>query len=246
MLGLMWSPGVAAIITNLIYERSLRGLGWKPKMPQFLPLAYVLPLLYAGAVYCIVWVTGIAPLTTENLPAGVSLVEFILENATIYFLIAIFSALGEELGWRGLLVPQLIQEQNFSRTAVVSGIIWALWHFPLIIFGSYNNGENLSLAVSAFFLLVIGISIPMAWLTIRTGSVWPAVVLHASHNVFVQRLLDPLTSETYWGLRLTTEFGVGLAFSALFVGYIFWRLRKRLPMSYHWSQDELDLRLGEF
>jgi membrane protease YdiL (CAAX protease family) len=244
-LGLMWSPGISAIITNLIYDRSLRGLGWKPKKPFFLVLAYLLPLLYAGSVYGMVWLTRIAPFTTENIPEGYSLPVFIILNATLFFLISILSALGEEIGWRGLLVPQLAKEYNFSMTAVVSGSIWALWHFPLIIFGSYNSGSDLPVSLASFFLLVIGASLMMAWLTIRTGSLWPAVILHASHNVFIQNMFDPLTAQTYWGVRITTEFGVGLAFTSLIAGYIFWRLRKRLPMSYQWSENELLDRLGE-
>ena len=51
VLALMWAPGVSAIVTRLIFHKSVRGLGWVPRGPRWLALAYVLPLLYGGAAY---------------------------------------------------------------------------------------------------------------------------------------------------------------------------------------------------
>ena len=50
-LMLMWSPGLAAIVTRLVTQRDLVGMGWLPRTPSMLALALVLPLLYAGPVY---------------------------------------------------------------------------------------------------------------------------------------------------------------------------------------------------
>jgi membrane protease YdiL (CAAX protease family) len=50
-------------------------------------------------------------------------------------LTALIAAVGEEIGWRGLLVQQLVRIKPFVRTALLSGLIWGIWHVPMIIGG---------------------------------------------------------------------------------------------------------------
>jgi len=56
---LMWSPGLAAILTQLIATRSLRGLGWRLGSARSLGIAFVLPVVFALPVYAITWLTGL-------------------------------------------------------------------------------------------------------------------------------------------------------------------------------------------
>jgi membrane protease YdiL (CAAX protease family) len=81
-------------------------------------------------------------------------------------------ALGEEIGWRGFLVPELAKTTTFFNTALISGAAWALWHYPLIIFGGYNGGTSIPYSLFCFTLAVIAISFPMAWLRLKSGSLW--------------------------------------------------------------------------
>ena len=53
----------------------------------------------------------------------------------------------------------------------------------------------------------------MGYLRLRSGSIWPCVLLHASHNTFVQGIYDPLTSPVGAAKYITSEFGAGLALS---------------------------------
>ena len=62
VLALMWSPGVSALITRLIFQRNVRGQGWGLGAPRWAALAYVLPLGYATVAYGLVWLTGSHPL----------------------------------------------------------------------------------------------------------------------------------------------------------------------------------------
>ena len=55
MFTMMWSPGPAAILTQLIATRSLRGLGWRLGPARWLGIAYILPLIYASPVYAFTW-----------------------------------------------------------------------------------------------------------------------------------------------------------------------------------------------
>ena len=65
----------------------------------------------------------------------------------------------------------------------------------------------------------------LAWLRLRSGSLWTGVILHASHNVFIQEILDPLTMDTGRTKYVTTEFGVGLAIAYSILALYFWRRR---------------------
>jgi membrane protease YdiL (CAAX protease family) len=138
---------------------------------------------------------------------------------------SLLSATGEELGWRGFLVPTLARSMSFGRVAVVSGAIWATWHMPLIIFADYNGGTPVWYSVLCFFVMVVALSVPMAWLRLRSGSVWPAAILHASHNLWVQAFFDRVTVDTGPTRWLTGEFGAALAITIGITAWIFWRAR---------------------
>jgi len=70
--------------------------------------------------------------------------------------------LGEEIGWRGFLVPELYKNNSFLKTAMISGAIWALWHYPIIIFSDYNGGTSVGYSLFCFTLMIIAISFPLA------------------------------------------------------------------------------------
>ncbi len=221
VLGLMWSPGAAALLTRLVHQGNVRGEGWGWGGTRWQLLAYFLPLAYAAAAYGAVWLLGLGGVRPFR--------ENLLVFATLGTLMGCVSALGEELGWRGLLVPELAKLTGFTRTALLSGAVWALWHTPLILFADYDAGTSKPYAVLCFAVMVLGISFPFAWLRLRSGSVWTAMLLHASHNLWIQGFFDVVTVDTGRTRWLTTEFGAALALAAVGVGYLFWRLRDRLP-----------------
>lgn len=216
---LMWSPGTSALITRLIFQRNLRGQGWLPGAPKWLALGYFLPVLYATIAYGLVWATG---------QGGVDLTKFTTPLASFVLLGTLqstLSATGEELGWRGFLVPALSQRMSFAKTSLVSGLIWAVWHWPLIILWGYNAGTSTPWAVVCFTAMVVGLSFLMAWVTLRSGSFWPAALMHASHNLYIQGFLDRVTVDTGRTLWLTTEFGAALAVILGVSAWVAWRNR---------------------
>jgi membrane protease YdiL (CAAX protease family) len=222
VLLLMWSPGVGALITRLIFQRNVRGQGWGLGAPRWAALAYLLPLGYATVAYGLVWLTGLG---------GVDLARFKTPIATFLgSLQSLISATGEELGWRGFLVPTLARTTSFGRTAILSGAIWATWHVPLIIFADYNGGTPAWYSVLCFAIMVTALGVPFAWLRLRSGSVWPAAILHASHNLFVQAFFDRVTVDTGPTRWLTSEFGAALAITISVTAWIFWRARASVPM----------------
>jgi CAAX protease family protein len=219
VFALMWCPGVSAMVTRLVFQHNLRGEGWKLGSPRWSALAYLLPLGYATIVYGLVWVTGLG---------GVDLGRFktpVLLFVAVGSLQSLLSATGEELGWRGFLVPTLARTMSFERTAIVSGAIWAAWHVPLIIGADYNGGTPSWYSVPCFVVMVVAMGFPFAWLRLRSGSLWPAAILHASHNLYVQGFFDRVTVDTGPTKWLTGEFGAALAVAFVALGWIFWRQR---------------------
>lgn len=232
---LMWCPGIAAIGLQLVARRTLAGMGWKLPSWRIAALAYFLPIAYALPVYALVWSSGIAhlvsPATMQALVAGwgmpTDMLWVIPVHAALVGSIGVLSgvvfALGEEIGWRGFLVPELSRVHSFQATALISGLIWAGWHYPILIFADYNGGVPIWFAIPCFTVAVTGIAVVMAWMRLRTGSFWPAVILHASHNSWIQEFFTPSTGESTNAKYLIDEFGIGLALSCAVVGWIFWR-----------------------
>jgi uncharacterized protein len=241
VLLLMWTPGVAGILTQLIFEHSLKGMGWKPGKFNYLALAYVIPLLYCLVVYGLTWITGLgsfpSPEFMENLSlsypklSGTSgILIFASIAGTLGVILSMVSALGEEIGWRGVLVPELAKVMPYTRVSLVSGGIWALWHMPLIFFADYKlPGVPVWYGAVMFVIMVVGISFILTWLRLKSGSLWTAALLHASHNLFVQSIFTPLTAQNAITPYIIDEFGCGLTIAIAIVAFLFWRKRNNLP-----------------
>jgi len=138
------------------------------------------------------------------------------------------TALGEEIGWRGFLVPELAKRHSFTATALISGCIWSLWHYSILIFADYNSGTPAWYGLTCFTLMVVGISFVFAWMRLKSASLWTGVLLHASHNLFIQQFFDPITIKTGRTKYVTGEFGAALAVASFLLAAYFWMRRWEL------------------
>lgn len=224
MLVAMWGPGLAAILTCRLRGVPLASLGWTLGPPRWAWLAYVLPLGYSLVAYVAVWLTGaggfynrekVAQWATEfgwaGVPDGAVIVFSILLLGSFGMLKALNSALGEEIGWRGFLVPQLARRWSYVGVSLWSGAIWAIYHWPALIFADYAGGAPLWFSLPCFSIMVVSLSFVLTWLRLRSGSLWPAAILHASHNLFIQAMFQPLTVDTGHTAWFAGEAGVALA-----------------------------------
>jgi membrane protease YdiL (CAAX protease family) len=91
----------------------------------------------------------------------------------------LFSALLEEIGWRGYAWPELLKRHRFLVAALILGSFWACWHLPLFFIKGMSQ-EKLSFV--PYLAIVIGIAVWLGWLYCRTRSVLLAAVFHASAN----------------------------------------------------------------
>lgn len=203
--GLMWTPGVASVVARLVFREGFRDVsfrvggapGWKA-----IGLGWLLPVAVGAAAYGLAWGTGLASfhvpaladvgLSALGQPARFALL--LVLSLTLVSLLSLFSAAGEEIGWRGYLLTRLV-EAEVPRPVLVSGLIWAAWHLPLVVGGAYVAAPNRTLAAVVFVPTVVGIAFVMGWMRLSTGSVWPAVVLHAVWNAVIQGAFDVSTKE---------------------------------------------------
>ncbi|MBT3633771.1 MAG: CPBP family intramembrane metalloprotease [Candidatus Marinimicrobia bacterium] len=107
--------------------------------------------------------------------------EFTLMIPQVFppFLTIFVIAIGEEFGWRGYLLPKLMERYNAIVSSLLLGCIWGAWHFPGY---SIGVGVPLSLSFLVFMIWILSASFIMTWIYNNTGSVLTAILLHASAN----------------------------------------------------------------
>jgi membrane protease YdiL (CAAX protease family) len=231
-LGGMWSPLVGVFVTRLIFpdgrrRGSLSGLGWGWGRTGYQLLSVVVPILYVGASFAVVWLSGIGRYAGST-PG--ELTGFVLRGVFRGLTLGSLFAFGEEVGWHGFLVPELRKVTDFTRTALLRGVIWSVWHFPLLAGGIYGPTETpLWYRLICFTVTMTAVSFVFAWLRLRSGSLWTGVWMHASHNRFIQGIFPGLTVYGASAAWFVDEMGAFTAIAAVVVAFLFWRRRGELP-----------------
>ena len=237
---IMWVPGISALLVALFTKLSLRSFGWRFPI-KWISIGWILPILYATIAYSIVWLFGLGDvpnptfLERARLTSGMTIESDTAVIILSFFYITVVGilpnmiiCLGEEIGWRGFLVPELTKWISMKNAGWVSGIIWASWHLPGIISGAYAvEGIPLWYQVFCFTLMVISTAIILAFLRMKSNSIWPAVVFHAVHNGVIQRFFDRITIDNGMTNLFIGEFGIILAVvTSIFAIYYYNNYRK--------------------
>lgn len=182
----MFVPALSAIATKLVLHGSLSSMGWKvPRfrwllagwlMPAVIIAVSYAPLMLAGSASGVGHLLALVPMAHGSLAVLVAIAMSlaILENS-------VFTA-GEEIGWRGLLAPALSQAYGERGAAAISGLIWAVWHYPILLL---VNGDKSPawFTYATFTAIVICAAVIFTWLRMRSGSLWTTTLAHASANV---------------------------------------------------------------
>jgi len=240
VVGIMWCPALAAMATLRFNRRPLHELGWKWPSARYAAMSWYIPLLYATIAYVFVWSSGLGGFpnheTMQQLVQRMGLRTSPVISTLVYVLLvasfglvqSLARALGEEIGWRGFLVPELFKTIGFTRTALLSGVVWSCWHYPVLIWGDYNAGTPTWYGLTCFTVMVVAISFVFAWMRLKSGSVWTGAILHASHNLYIQGIFTPLTRNTGKTAWFIDEFGAVLPIVAVGFAIYFWRRRNEL------------------
>jgi membrane protease YdiL (CAAX protease family) len=240
VFGLMWCPALAGMLTLRLNGRSIAELGWKWGETKYQVRSWYIPLLYASIAYAIVWIFHLGafgnPEFYDSLvksmhlggPPWISIVLGIVLIGAYGLVRSVSSALGEEIGWRGFLVPELSKTTSFTATSLISGVVWSLWHYPILIYGDYNAGTPTWYGLTCFTVLVIAISFVFAWMRLKSGSLWTGAILHGSHNLYIQGIFTPLTRNTGKTVWFIDEFGCVLPLVTIAFAIYFWSKRREL------------------
>ena len=186
---LMMSVGLAAIVMCFTHGRRLSSFGLLWGNGRYQLISFLVPLGIAVTSYLIIWGLGFAEFNydfandsreTYNLSGwnDISIILFhIVLTMTFSLVLSIPSILGEELAWRGYLVPELSKSMSFGLVALISGLLWSAFHWPLMIKGFYgNNYTPLVFQLSIFTLFIVSNSVTMTYLRFKTDSVWSCLL----------------------------------------------------------------------
>ncbi len=232
---IMWCPAIAAFITLKLKGRDISSLNWNWGDWNYIRWSYFIPALYAIITYMLIWVFGFGSfVNTEAItnwgkelglfgigtlgPTSITILAIILLS-TVGVIRAMATTLGEEIGWRGFFIYELRKVLSFTGVSLFSGFIWAAWHWPLLVY--YSN--HVLLEFITFFTVIISMSFIMTYYTFKSNSLWPAVLFHAVSNVYIQKILPPLTLKTEGAEHWLGENGIMFAIVTVVFGIYFWR-----------------------
>lgn len=184
---LMWCPGLVAIIIRNIFYKKEKTLGFSKSNVKYILLGLFIPMIYLGVSYGIYWLIIPSSFTGKVYSDSIGLMIYAIFSSII-------SAMGEEIGWRGFLLPKMDMIMSHKKAIILSGFIWAVWHYPLMLAGLYQSGTPFWYQLPMFTIEVILVTSVMAYLRFCSDSVWPAIIFHASHNYIDQMLCAPLTN----------------------------------------------------
>lgn len=141
---------------------------------------------YAAAV-AIPFLHVLAALALERAlgrPAPLDIGDF--STTTLIFGVLV---VGEELGWRGYLLPRLLERYSALTASLMVGVLWGLWHLSVFLTPAFPHSER---SFPLFMISTTVYSVWFTWLFLRTrGSVLLATLFHASLNLFSPGGLDP-------------------------------------------------------
>jgi membrane protease YdiL (CAAX protease family) len=115
----------------------------------------LLPLSVLGFSYGCVWLTGIAVFIVPDQIGSVF--SFVLDLVLSVAIIALTAAFGEEIGWRGYLLPHLMG-LGFRRALLLSGLLHGLWHLPILIWTPFYHVMGNRFIIIPLFLLTLTVA----------------------------------------------------------------------------------------
>jgi membrane protease YdiL (CAAX protease family) len=212
--GLMFAPLVANIATRLITREGWSNTLLRPNFRRGWPFylaAWFLPILatiVGGAIYYLLFPSRFDPSMTWARDRGLLGIWKDLDPGTLFITgvgmalaqgvtMGLLLSFGEEFGWRAYLLPKLMPLGG-RKAVLLLGVIHGIWHWPFILMGyEYGFGYWGEPVVGPllFVVFTICLSVFLAWVTLRSGSVWPAALGHGAINASPMLMFPFLTGD---------------------------------------------------
>lgn len=206
----MFCPLVSVLLVQKFWLHQPTGISWRPRLKgngRYLLAAWFGPAVFtvlAAVLYFAVfphrldlsgsWLAaaygGEMDAQTLRRELGVSNLSYMLETGlfavTLAPVINMFAALGEEAGWRGYMMPHLKKQLGLLNGRLLGGVIWGVWHWPLMLLVGYEYGTNyLGAPVLGLFVWCIvcfALNTLLDWLYEKTGCIWVPSIAHGAFN----------------------------------------------------------------
>ncbi|WP_262370800.1 CPBP family intramembrane glutamic endopeptidase [Streptomyces sp. WAC01526] len=206
-------PGIAAVVVRRwITKEGFADAGLKLRLKvawRYYVMAWLGPPLIAAATLALAAAAGLWDPDLSGpggMPGTKELVSVLGLMMTALILTPLYS--GEEFGWTSYLRPRLFGGRTVP-SAVATGTIWAVWHFPLAFIG-YVEFTNVVIGLAVWTLSFQLQEVMLLWLYQRSGSVWVASLAHAGNNMVLFLILGETLDETD-GLSAVTPMLLTLA-----------------------------------
>jgi len=202
-LPVSFGPAIATfVVRQWITREGFADAGLKLNLRrtwQYYVFAWLYPLAAAPVVVVLAIIVGFAA------PGVAKLSLMDVAGPLLISLVSTLVTFGEEFGWRGYLQIRLFADRPLLA-AIATGLIWGIWHYPMILLGYLFPGQA-TMALVLYPVNMVVTSVLYGWLRLRTGSVWSASLFHAAGNSLLTSLLQSLFGDAYsiivWGtLRL--------------------------------------------
>ena len=227
-----YSPTLSALVLMLVVTREgYSKAGWATRgLHRLGPLRYWVfavagPLVLMGALHGIAW---ISPVGRFVVPEGFTWAR-LATNLSIGLGFALFFGLGEEIGFRGYAIPRLM-DLGPARALLVSGLMFAVWHLPLMLLTPVYPVLGSWLYIGPILLLTLTFAgVIYGYLRLCSRSILPSTVAHALINTAFEWLALFTATSSPLGLELLVgERGLlTLAATALIAGFMLYSLRRR-------------------
>lgn len=186
----MFTPLIATVVTAYLYEISLAKIGISGDLNRWFLIAWVLPVFIVfGAIAVSLIVPEVNPNSSPiELPVPTRIGGMSVSPLVSLFLTGVIAgptlnailAVGEEVGWRGFLLYEL-RDLGFWRGSVVIGVVWGLWHTPLILQG-FNYPEHSVIGVGMMVVFAVLLTPLLSYVRLKAGSVFAAAMFHGTVN----------------------------------------------------------------
>jgi len=194
----VYGPFLAGIITTLIYNGRAGLWSWLKSVFKWrIPFRWYLIggvlinfLFVALHIGLYLILGGRLLLANGDIPWYGYLLIF---PVSVFLGFPLGSGLGEEAGWRGFALPKLLERFSPVTASVILGVIWGLWHIPVLLMSTWEGATQGIL----LFVYVILLSIIMTWVYCRSrGSAIPVMLMHTGGNLYGSMLTSSLILET--------------------------------------------------